>query len=803
MRAQPNTDQLLDVHGAFLRRLARKLTRCEADADDLVQATWTEALSNPPRAWSHPRGWLAQVARRLASRSRRGERRRESREQAAAKGESYEPAPDLALILGDLVEALGTLTPDQFRLITARHFEGLALRVIAQREGIGLSTAKDRITLAHAQLRERLDARGGRSRWMQALVPFVALPLAPTPVPPHATTGTSSVGFIATATGIALVSNAAKLSITAGIAALIALTYSRTGDHVALIAALDQESFEPSKGPTELEATVVEVEAERVALADQPEKPAEETTPIDIPTLASLFVEVTDAYGVALPRAAVYAAPVGLPLNAFGGVGLDGKHLVRWRAQGRTDLLVGVKHGGEWVGGLHRIQVNAGEEACLRLALDRDLLARSSASVGGRSARRAVHGSLTQSGDSNSERPSDRKQARATYHYPKAIESGMKGVIAFSACPEPPKETITRMSFGSTRLDSLGYASGDAETLGTLEGLVLDSRGYPVPSLAVALQPRGDADELSVSLVINPKISDQQGRFRIQTSPGVKTLYVPASGPARTASTVEVTAGGTVVWEGRLDLGTVMVGQVRLASTKKSLARAVVTARAPVPGGLWVGIDQADENGRFQIPFCPASTLDLEVAMERSQPPVLVMSGVAASNFGLEIELDPTLAQVTYQPLDDLTDSAVASQLLVWGGDQNRAWAYPVKGAVGSQAGLELPQGDWQLEIWPSGLSNASKLQAGIVDEHAVDLGRFEMQLAAWLDFPLEEGDLSWSVRRESDDVLVFQGTPGRQEVMPYSICLPRGTYICTSRDEDGHEVSTTVELLPSRRHRL
>ena len=40
---------VLMTHSAFLRRLARELMSCSADAEDAVQEVYVEALARPPR----------------------------------------------------------------------------------------------------------------------------------------------------------------------------------------------------------------------------------------------------------------------------------------------------------------------------------------------------------------------------------------------------------------------------------------------------------------------------------------------------------------------------------------------------------------------------------------------------------------------------------------------------------------------------------------------------------------------------------------------------------------------------------
>ena len=56
---------------SWVRHLARALVFGHQDAEDLEQEAWLATLQAPPRHESSPRGWLATVMRRAASRSRR------------------------------------------------------------------------------------------------------------------------------------------------------------------------------------------------------------------------------------------------------------------------------------------------------------------------------------------------------------------------------------------------------------------------------------------------------------------------------------------------------------------------------------------------------------------------------------------------------------------------------------------------------------------------------------------------------------------------------------------------------------
>jgi len=210
------TADLVARHAAFVRTLARRLCRSDADADDLAQDTWVEALRRPSDAWvapeDRPDGWLARVAQRLAGRRARGERRRSDREARAAQNArdtrdarahtlgtrlhdtssrrvgdaALDASLEHALVLRDVADALVALDDDARRIVVARHFEGLELAVLAAREGVATSTLKLRLTAAYERLRKRLDdhAGGDRARWTHALIAATGgASLAP-PTPP-------------------------------------------------------------------------------------------------------------------------------------------------------------------------------------------------------------------------------------------------------------------------------------------------------------------------------------------------------------------------------------------------------------------------------------------------------------------------------------------------------------------------------------------------------------------------------------------------------------------------------------------
>ena len=76
-------EQLLP-HEDFVRRLALRLVRDAAEADDVVQEALVLAWRSPPRDPAALRTWLAVVVRRLVTRRGQQAKARTAREERAA-----------------------------------------------------------------------------------------------------------------------------------------------------------------------------------------------------------------------------------------------------------------------------------------------------------------------------------------------------------------------------------------------------------------------------------------------------------------------------------------------------------------------------------------------------------------------------------------------------------------------------------------------------------------------------------------------------------------------------------------------
>lgn len=181
MQSQRLSNEDLQHHARWLRRLALDLTRNEHAADDLVQDTFVAVLGHrkpltASAGTTNPRAYLAGVLRNLYRMAVRTDVRRERREALSVDDARVAPAPDQVdegqwarRILLEEVERLS----EPFRTtLLLRYYDGLRSQEIAQRMGLPEATVRKRNQLALSRLRQRLDRRTG-PQWRGAM------PLAP------------------------------------------------------------------------------------------------------------------------------------------------------------------------------------------------------------------------------------------------------------------------------------------------------------------------------------------------------------------------------------------------------------------------------------------------------------------------------------------------------------------------------------------------------------------------------------------------------------------------------------------------
>jgi len=176
-QSPPATDELLS-HAKFVRGLARALLGDEQRADDAVQETYLTALAHPPDRVRPLRPWLAAVLRNMVRRDWRQRRRRERREQAAARPEtqpSFVGRLEREEALPRVVEGVLALDVPYREVVLLHYYEGISYAEVAERLSVPLETVRSRLKRARAILRSRL---GDRRHWSPALAALVGSDVA-------------------------------------------------------------------------------------------------------------------------------------------------------------------------------------------------------------------------------------------------------------------------------------------------------------------------------------------------------------------------------------------------------------------------------------------------------------------------------------------------------------------------------------------------------------------------------------------------------------------------------------------------
>ncbi len=147
--------QLYDRHKLYCLRVARKFTSTEADAQDVVQETFTWFLGRFPgfELTARLTTYLFPVVRNTAlTKKRKG--RLEHAAGDALPDTAAEPATAPAGSRASLERVLRSLPEHQREVLLMRFADGLSLSQVAGVLGIPIGTVKSRVHLAIASLRQ-------------------------------------------------------------------------------------------------------------------------------------------------------------------------------------------------------------------------------------------------------------------------------------------------------------------------------------------------------------------------------------------------------------------------------------------------------------------------------------------------------------------------------------------------------------------------------------------------------------------------------------------------------------------------
>lgn len=167
--------EAFDRFGSLVHGLARRVTGSDAEAADVCQDVFVRLWERPDRVdldRGTLRAYLGVVAHRRALDVVRGTTRARRREERVGREEGTSVASHEAAIVDDdhshtlahrLRAALASLSHEQRTALELAYFGGLTYREVAVQLEIPEGTAKSRLRLALARLRELLDATAPRT----------------------------------------------------------------------------------------------------------------------------------------------------------------------------------------------------------------------------------------------------------------------------------------------------------------------------------------------------------------------------------------------------------------------------------------------------------------------------------------------------------------------------------------------------------------------------------------------------------------------------------------------------------------
>ena len=153
---------LVDSEAGYLYGIAYALAGNAADADDIVQETFTVAMEGRFRGECAVRTWLVQILVRRSAMLRRSRRRHQAKLIAGAEGSTprnpggpYGNADTDARL--DLTTMLQALSHEQRTVIVLRELQGMTYAEMAETLQVPQGTVESRLYRAREELRRRFE----------------------------------------------------------------------------------------------------------------------------------------------------------------------------------------------------------------------------------------------------------------------------------------------------------------------------------------------------------------------------------------------------------------------------------------------------------------------------------------------------------------------------------------------------------------------------------------------------------------------------------------------------------------------
>ncbi|MFK5955386.1 MAG: RNA polymerase sigma factor [Planctomycetota bacterium] len=164
-------------HQDWLFRFVRKLVRDDFTADDMVQATFAQALTDPKAGKTNLPAWLASTARRITAQDWRSNSRRKNRENSLRISDEaiVKQSSELTELFQVANSALHDLPEQERVVLMLRHMQGWKPKAIAKELDLPLEVVYRHAERGCQKLRGRLKNSYGHG-WQTSCLAILVLP---------------------------------------------------------------------------------------------------------------------------------------------------------------------------------------------------------------------------------------------------------------------------------------------------------------------------------------------------------------------------------------------------------------------------------------------------------------------------------------------------------------------------------------------------------------------------------------------------------------------------------------------------